>query len=144
MVEPTSLLADNRTWLKHPYDPSQSIVVSPDANFDSTSEEVQAALRGTGRADWVVFGDVPSLEKGELSMVFAGDPAWQSFESLRATATPVPLLLQTCFGDGALEQLWIRLGPNRALTRVTHTGQRIKQYRRAKVGFHETMRPIDA
>ncbi len=140
---PESLLADNKTWLKHPYDPSQSIVVSPDANFDSTSEEIQSALRGMGRADWVVFGDIPSLEKGEIGMVFGGDAAWQSFEALRATASPVPLLMQTCFGDTSLEQLWIRLGPTRALTRVTHTGQRYKQYRRAKVGFHETVRPLD-
>ncbi len=143
IVEPTSLLADNRTWLKHPYDPTQSIVLSANANFASTSEEVQAALRAVGRADWVVFGDIPSLEKGDLEMVFGGDAAWQSFEALRATPTPVPLLLQTCFGDTALEQLWIRLGPNRALTRVTHSGQRIKQYRRATVGFSETRRPLD-
>ncbi len=144
VVEPESLLADNHSWLKHPYDPSASIIVSPDADFDSTSEEIQSALRGLGRADWVVFGDIPSLEKGELSIVFAGDAAWESFEALRAIATPVPLLLQTCFGDTALEQLWIRLGPNRARTSVTHTGQRIQQYRRVKVGFSETARPLDA
>ncbi len=143
VVEPASLIADNRTWLKHPTDPARSIVISPNADFTPTSEEAQAALRAIGRADWVVFGDIPSLEQGDLEMVFPGDAAWHSFEVLRATATPVPMLLQTCFGDTALDQLWIRLGPNRAMTRVTHHGQRTKQYRRATVGFHETARPLD-
>lgn len=140
-VTPQSLLGGD-TRLKHPTDPSKNIVIQAMANFESASEEQLQALRASGRADYVVFGDIPSLEKGELDIIFPGDAAWQAFEALRAVDVAVPLLLQTCFGDTVLEQMWIRLGATRSIMRITHKDQHIKQYRRAKVGFYQTLRPI--
>lgn len=146
-VTPASLVGNATTWLKHPYDASRSMMISHMADWESVSEEQMVALRASGRADWVVFGDVPSLERGDLDIVFPGDAAWANFERLRAPAYPLtatPLLLQSCFGDTVLEQMWVRLGANRTLARVTHTGQNIKQYRRTKVGFVQTLTPTEA
>jgi hypothetical protein len=144
-VTPEALVGDATTWLKHPYDEGLSIVIQHMANWESTSEEDLAALRSAGRRDWVVFGDVPSLERGDLDIVFPGDAAWENFEALRAPADGVaasPLLLQTCFGDTILKQMWVRLGPSRSVVNVTHRDQNVLQYRRAKVGFFETVRPL--
>lgn len=142
-VAPDALLGNGTTWLKHPTDPSKNIVIQHMADWESTSEEDLVALRASGRADWVVLGDVPSLEKGDLDITFPGDAAWLAFEALRSPASGVAesLLLQTCFGDTTLEQHWVRLGAARSVVRVTHVGQNTLQYRRCKVGFYETQRP---
>lgn len=144
VVTPESLIGRD-VRLKHPHDPDRNLLVQQLADFTSTSEEDLAALRAVGRADWVVFGDVPSLEKGELSLIFPGDSVWLEFEKLRGVpeGSASPVLLQTCFGDTILDQMWIRLGPNRSITRVTHTDQQVKQYRRCAVGFFQTIRPAE-
>lgn len=154
-ITPESLVGDGTMWLKHPTDPTKSILIQQLANWETTSEEDQAVLRAAGRADWVVFAGRPSLERGDMEMIFAGDDAWFSFEALRSPPAPVlstlsPLprpapppptsyLFQSCWGDTVLEQMWIRLGPNRSMVRqTTGPAQHTTQYRRVKVGFAQT------
>lgn len=139
-VNPLSLVGDGTTWLKHPHDPTKSITIQQVANWETTSEEDMSVLRAAGRADWVVMSGVIGFLKGDIEMIFGSDAAYAAFVTLRAFA--IPLLLQTCFGDSALDQTWVRLGPVSSVVRVT-TGpsQKINQYRRVKVGFVETKTP---
>lgn len=145
-VMPASLVGNGTTWLKAPLSPQLNMVVSHLANWESVSEEDFAALRASGRADWTVFGGLPSLESGDIDLILPGDAARDAFEAIRAaSADGQSILMQTCFGDTVLEQHWVRFGPNRSVVRVTHFGQNTQQYRRVKVGFHETVRvPVTA
>jgi hypothetical protein len=157
-ITPDNLVGDGSMWLKHPFDPGKSILLQQLADWTTTSEEDMSILRSAHRQDFVVFAGVASWKRGEMELIFSSDAAYQAFENLRAPTTsytaldanvglitpaaPTAYLFQSCFGDTALEQVWMRLGPTLSTTRVT-TGpsQHTNQYRRVKIGFVETRIP---
>lgn len=166
IITPDNLVGDGTMWLKHPVDPAKSILLQQLANWETTSEEDMSILRAAHRQDFVVFAGVASWKRGELELIFSSDAAYEAFENLRAPktvvvaldagagtgtgagtgsispSTPTSYLFQSCFGDTALEQVWMRLGATLSMTRVT-TGpqQHANQYRRVKIGFVETKIP---
>jgi hypothetical protein len=138
-LTPTPVVNDCRTWLKHPYDPSLNTVVNDDPDLESSSNEDMAVHGAAGRSDWAVFRGTVRLEQGKVGLQVVGDAAWVIFEALRQAQ--VPVLLQTVYGDTVLEQMWIVLGPERSLIRVSTSEKNRRSYRKVTVGFTQVAQP---
>ncbi|HEX7276496.1 MAG TPA: hypothetical protein VF244_03915, partial [Acidimicrobiales bacterium] len=138
-VMPTALVGDCNTHLKHPYVPALSVLIEDNANLESSSAEDMAILGASGREDWAVFRGTVRMEQGRLGLQVIGDANWLALETLRKAQ--VPLLLQTSYGDTLLEQMWVVLGPERSVVRMTVPRQNLLAYRRVSIGFTQVAAP---
>lgn len=127
------LVNDCKTWLKHPSRPALNMVINDTANMKTTSTEDMAAHAAAGRPDWAVFSGTVRLPTGQIDMIHLGDAQEAAFNALRGTQDP--LLLQTVYGDTVLKQMWVRLGPDLAVTWVTVPNMETLSYTRASIGF---------
>lgn len=141
LVMAPNLASDGSFWLKSPTSPALNMAVAViKDSVSSHSDEHIAVYNALGRADPIVMGDTIRLEVFDgLDFLFPNDAAWLAFEVLRARQET--LLLQTCYGDTVLEQFWVRLGPTRALARMTMSTSP-GQLRRAKIAAHQVLVPV--
>jgi hypothetical protein len=135
----TPQVGDCTTRLKHPYEPSLNMAIVDNANLTSTSTEDMAVQGASNRPDWAVFRGTVRLEVGKIDLQVMGDADWAAFEALRQSQSP--LLLQTVYGDSILEQMWVVLGPERSVTRMTVPRMQQRSYRRVSIGFTQVAQP---
>lgn len=127
--------SDGYNWLKSPTDPNLNMRVvfsfGQGQQLETTAKEEQTAYLPKGRSAYVVFGSHTEGEEFDLPLLFMTDAAYQSFETLRKRRET--LMLQTVYGETALEQFWIKLGPDRANKRVNTYKQESNQMRKVEI-----------
>jgi hypothetical protein len=96
-------------WLKSSTDPDLNMVVClAGASLDGTGGSALYVFAVQDRRQPIVHQGTPTAEVFTISLAFNNDAEWEAFKELRDLAEPV--LLQTPYGDGVLEQFWLRLG----------------------------------
>lgn len=135
-----ALTPDSNAWLKSPTDSTLDLaLIHETTRFETLSTEAFEAYYASGRRGAVVIGGDITGERFTLDLFFINDSGWRAFEALRGRRET--LLLQTCFGDSILEQFWVRLGPDRRRTNLTHDKMATSQPRRVTVDAVEVDAP---
>lgn len=138
-----NLVSDGLSWLKSPTDPTKNVVVKLlKDTANSTSTEDIAVFEALGRADPLIHGGTVRTEVFEgLEFWCDNDAAYAALEVLRRRQEP--LLLQTCYGDAGVapEEFWVRLGPSRAVSRITMPTS-TTQLRRVKIPARQVLAPV--
>lgn len=135
-----NLASDGQSWLKSPTDPTKNAPINLLQNgADSKSTEDLAIYAPLGRADYLIHGGTVRTEVFDgLDILCLNDAAWAAWEVLRRRQEV--LLLQTCYGDTTPEEFWIRLGPDRAVSRLTMSTSP-GQIRRVKIQARQVIVP---
>jgi hypothetical protein len=114
----TTLEADGNSWLQPASGRAADLaVLHAGVSFSATSDEATTALYPEGRATpLIVSGDLHVENPDEIVLTFQNDAEWHAFEAIHALQEPV--LLRTLYGEGPLEQWWVRIGPQVKTERI--------------------------
>lgn len=112
------LISDGHEWIVSAGESTlDNWVVLQGPDLAGMAHEDQAVYSPEGRFDNVVVGGtihaeqfVAGIGSALLTFAFANDFVWQAFLTMRSRREPV--LYRSIYGDGTLEQFWIRLGPD--------------------------------